>query len=119
MTKRRPNIWVTSAEALAIVEESIKSVNDFFEIAGDAFGDYEEKIKARECLQDLISELTWRYGAPNVLFKFSQKRKFSSPKIQPLSNILLDDNDHQLWIDRVFVEENFGEGGFTRVYIRF
>ncbi len=117
--KRRPSNLVTSDEALEIVEKSIKSVNDFFEIAGDAFGDYEEKIQARECLQDLISELTWRYGASNVRFKFSQKRKFSSPKIQPLSNILLDDNDHPLWIDRVFVEENFGEGEFTRVYIRF
>ena len=117
--RRRTMALVTSSEALAIVEESIESINNFFELAGDAFGDYEEKLKARESLQDLISELTWRYGASHVRFKFSQKRKFSSTQIQPLSNFLLDSADHPLWVNRVFIEENLEDDGITKVYIRF
>ena len=57
MIKRSKEL-LNSNEALVVVEESITSIENFFKLAGDAFGDYQEKLAARESLKDLISELS-------------------------------------------------------------
>ena len=120
MIKRTKEL-LNSNEALVVVEESITSIENFFKLAGDAFGDYQEKLAARESLKDLISELSWRYGRKRVKFQFSRRRKFEGKQFVPLSTILLDERDYPYWVDKVFIEEanTDNKQDFVTVYIRF
>lgn len=109
--KKRPTELVSAERVRKVIESSIEGVIEWSEKTNNAFYDPEERIDELNELMDIVFELSWRYGAKNVGFKFSQKKKIEDAV--PVSDIV----DTDYWANRIHILENIQ--GISIVYINF
>lgn len=110
MARRRPDGYVKKEQVLDVIEKSIESAIDWDDRTKGAFGDLESKLKRLHELQDIIIELSWRYGEENVRYMFTQKKNI-------LNATNIDSVDSKYWSNRILVEESMTD--ISKVFIRF
>ena len=115
----RPNTFVTSDVVITVLENSIKSLENFHKMCDDDFADTEQRIKRIEKLMEIIVILHWTFES-SAIFKFTMKHDIKGTK--PLSEFYIpDENDDtwQQWKDRVLIELQEDDFDYTKIFIRF
>ena len=108
---KRPTGFINYIKAMAIIENSIASAQNWGEITNDAFNST-ERIASLEELLNIIVELQWRYGN-SVAFCFTSKRLIDNAVA--IGEIISEVTEP--WNHRIFVDESDFKA--PRVYIKF
>ena len=110
MARRRPTGFVRKERVLEVIEHSIEGVIEWSEKTNEAFYDIDERLEQLQELEDIVIELSWRYGEENVVYMFTQKRNIPN-------TCHIDCGHSNYWSERIAVEESMTD--ISKVYIRF
>ncbi len=109
--RKRPAGFVRKERVLEVIENSIAGVIEWSEETNERFYDLDERLEQLHELEDIVIELSWRYGEENVVYKFTQKRQI------PNTCYIEECGHSNYWNKRIAVEES--EKDTSKVYIRF
>ena len=110
MSGKRPTGFVRKERVLDVIEHSIEGVIEWSDKTNEAFYNLDERLEQLHELEDIVIELSWRYGEENVVYMFTQKKSIPNTcKIESVST--------NYWHERILVEESTTDK--SKVYIRF